>query len=137
MRDFDEVYLDNNATTRVLPEVGEAMLRVLGEGFGNASSAHGTGDRARAELRSAREAVATLRERGERVTLLVLESLIPLPTDVGDILDRHERVLIVEENENGLLAEMLFGQLGGSRVQRVNKVGSMIRPDEIVDKVER
>ena len=55
-----EVYLDNNATTRPLPEVREAMMRVLGEDFGNPSSAHSAGDRVREEMVSAREAVANL-----------------------------------------------------------------------------
>ena len=55
-----EIYLDNNATTRALPQVREAVLEVLADGFGNPASAHGAGGRARARLRSAREAVAAL-----------------------------------------------------------------------------
>ena len=55
-----EVYLDNNATTRPLPEVREAMMRVLGEDFGNPSSAHSAGDRVRGAMVVAREAVAML-----------------------------------------------------------------------------
>ena len=86
---------------------------------------------------AAREAVATLRKRGGGVALLVLESMIPIPADVGEILDRHANVLVVEENENGLLAEMLFGQHRKSRVRRVNKIGSLIRPGEIVDEVDQ
>jgi cysteine desulfurase len=54
------VYLDNNATTQPLAEVCEAIVRVLGDGLGNPSSAHSDGDRARAWIRSAREAVAAL-----------------------------------------------------------------------------
>ena len=55
-----EVYLDNNATTKPLPEVREAMMRVLGEDFGNPSSAHSAGDRVREAMVAAREAVAKL-----------------------------------------------------------------------------
>ena len=55
-----EVYLDNNATTRPLPEVREAMMRVLGEDFGNPSSAHSAGDRVREAMVASREAVAKL-----------------------------------------------------------------------------
>ena len=33
-------YLDNNATTRVAPEVRDAMLPYLGEFYGNPSSMH-------------------------------------------------------------------------------------------------
>jgi cysteine desulfurase len=57
---MQEIYLDNNATTRPLPEVVEAMLEPLRSGFGNPSSAHSAGDRARERLRTAREAVAEL-----------------------------------------------------------------------------
>ena len=55
-----EVYLDNNATTRPFPEVREAMMGVLGEDFGNPSSAHSAGDRVREAMVAAREAVANL-----------------------------------------------------------------------------
>ena len=55
-----EVYLDNNATTRPLPEVREAMMGVLGEDFGNPSSAHSAGDRVREAMVASREAVAQL-----------------------------------------------------------------------------
>ena len=55
-----EIFLDNNATTQPLPEVIEAVAGVMGEGFGNPSSAHSLGHRAREYLRLAREAAAQL-----------------------------------------------------------------------------
>ena len=54
------VYLDNNATTPVLPEVFEAMRPYFGEHFGNASSIHHHGQETRAAVESARESVAAL-----------------------------------------------------------------------------
>ncbi|MGH9432883.1 MAG: cysteine desulfurase family protein [Terriglobia bacterium] len=54
------VYLDNNATTPVAPEVFEAMTPWLTEGFGNASSIHWYGQQAAAAVEAAREAVAAL-----------------------------------------------------------------------------
>ncbi len=54
------VYLDNNATTPVLPEVMEAMQPYFGEHFGNASSIHRHGQETRAAVERAREAVAAL-----------------------------------------------------------------------------
>lgn len=53
-----EIYLDNNATTRVLPEVADAVVRTMEEGYGNPSSVHRAGERARARLRQARGQVA-------------------------------------------------------------------------------
>src|ERR1700688_121803 len=54
------VYLDNNATTPVLPAVLEAMQAYFGERFGNASSIHHHGQETRAAVERARESVAAL-----------------------------------------------------------------------------
>lgn len=55
------VYLDNNATTPILPEVLAAMQPWLGtEQFGNASSIHRNGQQARGAVERARESVAKL-----------------------------------------------------------------------------
>lgn len=55
-----KVYLDNAATTPLLPEVREAMMPYLGDIFGNPSSLHEWGDGAREAIESAREQVAAL-----------------------------------------------------------------------------
>jgi len=55
-----EVYFDNNATTRPLPEVRDCMLAILGDDFGNPSSVHEAGERGRNHLREARQQVADL-----------------------------------------------------------------------------
>jgi cysteine desulfurase len=54
------VYLDNNATTPVLPEVLDAMRPYYAEHFGNASSIHHHGQETRGAVERARESVATL-----------------------------------------------------------------------------
>jgi cysteine desulfurase len=54
------VYLDNNASTPVLPEVLAAMRPFYDEQFGNASSIHHYGQHARAAVEKARAAVAKL-----------------------------------------------------------------------------
>jgi cysteine desulfurase len=53
-----KIYLDHNATTPLRPEAVQAMLRALGEGFGNPSSVHWAGAAARGLLAEARAAVA-------------------------------------------------------------------------------
>jgi cysteine desulfurase len=53
-------YLDYNATTPVDPAVLEAMLPFLADNFGNASSIHSPGQRARAAVDRARDSVAAL-----------------------------------------------------------------------------
>jgi cysteine desulfurase len=54
------IYLDHSATTPVDPRVAEAMTRSLTENFGNPSSVHGYGQRARAAVDRARREVAAL-----------------------------------------------------------------------------
>jgi cysteine desulfurase len=54
------VYLDNNATTRVAPEVLDAMLPFLREHWGNPSSAYSFGQRLARPLDEARQRVAAL-----------------------------------------------------------------------------
>jgi cysteine desulfurase len=55
-----KVYLDNAATTSLLPEVREAMTPFLSEVFGNPSSLHDWGDAARQAVDAARSQVAGL-----------------------------------------------------------------------------
>jgi len=55
-----KVYLDNAATTPLLPEVREAMLPYLKEAFGNPSCLHDWGDAAREAMANARTQVAQL-----------------------------------------------------------------------------
>ena len=54
------IYLDNNATTRVAPEVFEAMQPYLTAHYGNPSSGHALGRESRAAIETAREEVASL-----------------------------------------------------------------------------
>jgi cysteine desulfurase len=55
-----EIYLDNNATTSLLPAVWEAMRPFHMETYGNAASAHWAGRHARQALEDARERTAVL-----------------------------------------------------------------------------
>jgi cysteine desulfurase len=54
------IYLDNNATTRVDPDVLEAMLPYLSEFYGNPSSMHSFGGQVGATVQDARAQVAEL-----------------------------------------------------------------------------
>src|SRR6266496_5633970 len=57
---MDLVYLDNNATTQPPPEVVAAMLPYLTQWYGNPSSVHRFGQRARQAIDEARAHVASL-----------------------------------------------------------------------------
>jgi cysteine desulfurase len=55
-----QIYLDNNATTRVAPEVLDAMLPCYQNAYGNASSVHALGQEAKGLLDNARQQLARL-----------------------------------------------------------------------------
>jgi len=54
------IYVDNNATTRVAPEVLEVMLPYLSEFYGNPSSMHSFGGKVAHKIEEARGKVASL-----------------------------------------------------------------------------
>jgi len=54
------IYMDNNATTRVAPEVVEAMLPYFSEHYGNPSSMHSFGGEVAQKITEAREKIAAL-----------------------------------------------------------------------------
>jgi len=58
--ELKRIYFDHSATTRVLPEVEEAMRPFFLEKWGNASSIHSFGREARAAIEQARKQVASL-----------------------------------------------------------------------------
>ena len=57
---MNTVYLDNNATTRVAPEVVEAMLPFFSDFYGNPSSMHSFGGNLGLKVREARARIAAL-----------------------------------------------------------------------------
>lgn len=52
---MEEIYLDANATTPVLPQARQAAMAVMGDAFGNPSSIHGSGLKARALMEQVRD----------------------------------------------------------------------------------
>ncbi len=56
----DDIYLDNNATTAVAPEVREAMMPYLTALYGNPSSIHTFGGQVAKAVDRAREQLADL-----------------------------------------------------------------------------
>ena len=57
---MQQVYLDNAATTKVLPSIAEAMCKTMTENYGNPSSIYKLGQQAKDILDTAREQVADL-----------------------------------------------------------------------------
>jgi len=85
---------------------------------------------------AAREAVAAVRARGTAVSLLVAQTLLPIPDVYYEILGRYPRIVVAEENLQGQLARLLFGRRLPQNVRVVGSIGRMIRPDQIAQEVE-
>jgi 2-oxoglutarate ferredoxin oxidoreductase subunit alpha len=86
---------------------------------------------------AARDAVEELRGADHKVSLLTVNTLLPVPQEVAEIILRYDHVTFVEENLSGLYKEIIFGQLPKPGVRSVNKIGSMIGPSEIITAVFR
>src|SRR5688572_23868583 len=83
---MDVTYLDNNATTRPAPEVVAAMTPYLTEWYGNPSSVHRFGQRARQGIDEARGRIATLVGCGESELLFTGGGTESVNTAVRGIL---------------------------------------------------
>ena len=69
-----KVYFDNNATTRVLPEVADAMLPYLTDLYGNPSSIHRFGSQVGEKISEARGQVAALIGAADPVEIIFTSS---------------------------------------------------------------
>jgi 2-oxoglutarate ferredoxin oxidoreductase subunit alpha len=84
---------------------------------------------------AAHEAVRQMRAEGLPVSLLVARTLSPLPAVYYDVIDRYPRVVFAEENLQGHLARLLYGQRLPDKARLVSGIGRMIRPEQIVQEV--
>lgn len=83
--------------------------------------------------RAARAAVQAARMRGLAVSHLTIYSLFPVPESIlMGSLSGIKRVIIPEENISGLYRSVLLPHLNAKEVIGINKVASLITPDEIL-----
>ncbi len=125
------IYLDNNATTRLAPEVLAAMLPWLDERYGNASAGYRFGREARRAVEHAREQVAALlgAQPGEIVFTsggtesnnTAIRSALALRPD--------RRTLLSSTVEHSAVEEVLKDQLSRGYELRLNPVDSEGRLD--------
>ena len=126
------VYLDNNATTPLLPEVFEAMRPYFGERFGNASSIHQHGQQTRAAVEDARESVAALlgcraseivfTSGGTEADNLAIAGLVGAGDHVITSSVEHHAVLLACKHMEEMGAEVTVLPVDGR---------SMVDPDDV------
>ena len=142
-----DAYLDNNATTPLVPEVVEAMHRILAEVPGNPSSIHASGRAARTALDDARESVAAgLGCRPREVVFAGSGSEADTLAVVGSYLALRERGrhLVVSAVEHpavrnaarfcaeALGAEVTFVKPDGEGVVSVDAISEALREDTVL-----
>jgi cysteine desulfurase len=132
------VYLDNNATTPILPEVFEAMRPCFGEHFGNASSIHHHGQETRAAVEDARESVAKLlgcnaseiifTSGGTESDNLAIAGLVGLGDHVITSSTEHHAVLHAAKHLEETGCEVTFLPVDGRGLIDPSDVQSALRP---------
>jgi len=92
-----------------------------------------------AVARSAKRAVVTAREAGNKAGLLKLKTIWPFPDKEIDAAARHAKKIIVAEMNLGQTAHEVEWVLGRNRdIRQVNKInGETITPKEILDAILR
>jgi len=86
--------------------------------------------------RTALEVFRLSKNSNKKVSVLILHSLFPIPEKLLiSIAEKYDKLIIAEENMNGQY-RMLIGHLfNGKELIGVNKIGSMITPQEILEKI--
>lgn len=82
---------------------------------------------------ASRDAVEELRNDGEKISLLIVNTLLPVPPAITEIINRYKSVTFVEENLSGIYCDIIFGQNVPSHIKKVNKIGNLISPSEILN----
>ena len=82
---------------------------------------------------AARDAVNAYRAEGKKIALLIVKTVLPIANEIIDIMDSYKEIIFVEENISGQLKEIIYGKRTYKHIKQVNKIGSMIAPDEILN----
>jgi 2-oxoglutarate ferredoxin oxidoreductase subunit alpha len=86
--------------------------------------------------RTAREVFRRLKNSNKKVSVLIIHSLFPLPENLlKSVSGKYNRIIIAEENLTGQYRMLIQHLFNGKEVIGVNKIGSMITPQEILEKI--
>ena len=156
-----EIYFDNSSTTRVCPEAANAVMKAMTENYGNPSSLHTKGFLAEQEMRSAREAVASLigarptesnnladfgaaharKKRGRRIVTTAIEHPSVLNTVKRLEKDGFEAIYLKPDSEGHISPEEVKNAITPDTIlvsmMRVNnEVGSILPVEAAADAIE-
>ena len=140
------VYLDNNATTPLAPEVFEAMKPYLLEDFGNASSIHWFGQRAKNAVETARQQVAKLinarpgeviftsggTESDNAAIFGIVQAARPAAPHIITTGIEHHAVLNTAQALEKRGVSVTYARVGASGVVDPEEVKRAIRPETVL-----
>ncbi len=87
---------------------------------------------------SSKSATSAYKRLDGRAGLLIMKLLYPVPyLFIKEVIKKYKKVFIVEENLTGQYADILkmAGVLEGKEVFKINKIGDLILPSEIIEEV--
>ena len=84
---------------------------------------------------AAKEAVKKLRSDGIKVSLLIANTLLPVPPVYFEIFSKYKRIIVAEENLTGQYRQILFGTRPDESITGVNEFGNMVKPISIINEV--
>ena len=113
---MSKIFLDNNSTTKPFAEVIESVVHAMEDGFGNASSAHRVGEKARKLVAQSRDKVAAL--IGSRPDQIIFSSGATESNNwvFQHLSNRRNGIVLSTEIEHSSVREMLLSEKAhGSR----------------------
>lgn len=133
---MQEIYLDNNASTRPLPAVREAVLHAMTELAANASSSHSAGFRVRSAIEEARDAVAELLGVQSEQVIFTSGGTEANNLALNTVLheDCPRRLVISEIEHSSVLKAADFLESLGVSVERLSvDANGLVNPDVLAE----
>lgn len=86
--------------------------------------------------RTSLEVFRRLKDSNKKASVLIIHSLFPIPKKLlKDVSQRYNKIIVAEENMNGQYRMLIENLFEGKEIIGVNKIGSMITPQEILEKI--
>jgi len=86
--------------------------------------------------RTVREVIRRSKNSDKKASSLIIKSLFPIPEKlIQDLSEKYDKIVIPEENLTGQYRRLIQHLLIGKEVIGINKIGSMITPQEIMEKI--
>ncbi len=86
---------------------------------------------------AAREAIIKLREKGIKISMLIVKTLLPILPKYYEILEKYKHIIIAEENLDGQYSKILYGEKMPENIININSIGKMINARQIVEEVNK